>query len=487
MGELSKIVVFNRSVNHLISVRDDLRKEIAEEADEELKAKMKNALGRKKDGIKVLEDFKNALIELEKTEQKKKEDYERYRDKIKANQHAWELKVKVEKEEGERTRLGGQLDRIHEERRKSLTVKWGGLVLKGLVQRVEERYQVAVNSGVYPPDIQSSVVDKILNELSCLCGRGFEENSKEYRLIERLKEVGSYDHLLQEIESLMGDVKRVNNKLKQYPEEIKNQSNQETHLKNEITDCINRIETYKQKIGDTSEDLNELQNRQDAAKTEQEKTQNKIKETKDLIESKVKELDGIEGELEGYQKKIKNNKLPSIKIDLAEKALREARKLKRSYEKSIYEDLEMYTQEHWDILVYDKLSYDKISLKPDEMYFEVFDKDGNPTRSVMNTAHSILLVLSFISALIRIAKETWKEEYPLVMDAPTSELGDSALQAALVGFTKVFNQTILILKDGSVASKLPTDLSQNVGKRYWIELDTQKQHSTVTPKELVNA
>ena len=149
--------------------------------------------------------------------------------------------------------------------------------------------------------------------------------------------------------------------------------------------------------------------------------------------------------------------------------------------------MEKYTQEHWDILVYDKLNYDKIKLNSEDNYFEVYDTDGNPTRSIMNTGHSILLVLSFISALTRLAKETWKEEYPLVMDAPTSEIGDSAIQSALTGFTKVFNQVIVILKDGSVPGELPKSLQNKIGKRYWIEMDKNRQHSIVEPKEIVYA
>lgn len=483
LNELSKVAVFKQSVNHLEAVRDELRKELAEEADEELKSKIKGALTQKEDGQNVLKDYRESLSDLERIEQQKKEEYEHFRDQIKKNKEALELKIKVEKEEGEIRRIRSLLDRLHDDRRKSLSIKWGGLLLKGIIDKTEARYQQAVNSGTYPPDIKGSVIDKILHDLRCICGREMTNDSEEYQIIQRLKEIGSFDHLIGEIESLMGDVGRVKNLMVQYPDEIKEQSTLEQQFKTEIGDCVTRIESYKKKIGDTSEDLNDLQNKQDAAKDEQAKTQTKIKETKDLIAVTIQKLEGIENELEDFEKKLTKNKLPSVKIELAEKALKEARKLKRVYEEAIYGDLEKYTQEHWDILVYDKLNYDRIELAPDDMYFEVYDTDGNPTRSIMNTGHSILLVLSFISALTRIAKETWHEEYPLVMDAPTSEIGDSAIQNALSGFTKVFNQVILILKDGSVPDQLPPSLKDKIGKRYWIELDKQKQHSLVAEKE----
>ena len=481
LDELSKVAVFKRSVNHLERVRDDLRKELAENASDDIKIQMQNALVKKEDAQKALKDFQAELTKLESIEQQKKEEYEQYRDKIKKNEEAHILDGKIKVEEGEIKRLGDQLDRLHEDRRKSLTKKWGGLLLKDLINSTEERYKKA---GTYPAVIKPSLIEKILHDLRCICGREITNESEEYKLIERLKEIDSYDHLIGERESLMGDVYRVKNLMEIYPKEITNQSSSEQKIKSEIRDCSTKIEGYKKKIGDTSDSLKELQNKQDVAHNELIRTSQKIKETKNLKDSKLHEIDGYETQLGECERKLKKSELPSIKVELAEKALNEARKLKRLYEESIYGDLEKYTQEHWDILVYDKLNYDKIKLNPDDMYFEVYDKDGNPTRSIMNTGHSILLVLSFISALTRIAKETWKEEYPLVMDAPTSEVGDSAIQAALTGFTKVFNQAIVILKDGSVPTQLSSSLKDKIGKRYWIELDKNKQHSMVESKEL---
>ncbi|MDE0470782.1 MAG: hypothetical protein OXH57_02480, partial [Ekhidna sp.] len=485
LDELSKVAVFKRSVNHLSKVRDELRKELAEDADEEIKRQIKDALDRKSDAQEVLKSYESALGELEIQEQIKKEEYEEYQDKIAENHKALELKGKIDLEEKDRKFLGKQLDQLHEHRRKLLTRKWSSLLIKVLIKKTQTRYQKAVNSGTYPPDIKTSVVEKILHDLRCVCGREISPQSEEYKLIERLKKANFYDHLIGEIESIMGNVERVNNLLDSYRTQIKDQSKEEIKLQQEISEKNDLIEAYKKKIGGIDETLDELQNKQDAAQKEWNQTSIKIKETKDLTASKRKEIKDIEAELVSYEKKIKKNELPAIKSKLAEEALKEAENLKRRYEKSIYEDLEKYTQQHWDILVYDKLTYDQIKLDPDNMYFEVLDKDGNPTRSIMNTGHSILLVLSFISALTRIARETWKEEYPLVMDAPTSEIGDSAIQSALTGFGKVFNQAILILKDGSIPNKLSESLQNKIGKRYWIEFDKNKQHSIVESKELV--
>lgn len=487
LNELSKVALFTKTVRHLETVRDELRKELAEDAEEEIKQQMKAILSRKEDANRVLKSFQENLINLQDTEQKKNEEYEHYKERIKQDRNALELKGRIENEEGEIKLLGKQLDGLNENMRKQLTRKWGGLLLKNLIPQISNKYQAAVNSGTYPPDIKSSVIDKILHDLKCICGRAVTRDSLEYQLIERLKEINTYDHLIKEIESVVSNISRLENLLTAYPNEMVTYSSDADKLRLEISEKHDLIEVLSKKIGNISESLDELQRKQDAARDELLKTSTKIQETKSLISSKIEEIESIDKEYEECKKKIQKSKLPAIKANLAEKALTEAKNLKLNYEKAIYQDLEKYTQEHWDLLVYDKLNYERINLDPHEMYFEVYDKEGNPSRSIMNTGHSILLVLSFISALTRIAREVWKEEYPLVMDAPTSEVGESAIESALSGFTKVFNQAIVILKDGSVANELPQNLKEKIGKRYWIEFDADRQHSIVEPKLSIHA
>jgi len=487
LNELSKISLFIRSVDHLEKVKDEFRKDLADQAEEDLKKLMNKSLDDKKDAKKVLEELQKALEDLELIEQEKQDEYNKYRDRIKKDRDALELKGKIEKEESEKSQLGKDLDTLYEDQRKNVTRNWGSLLVEDLIKKIKKRHQDAVNSGVYPPDIQASVIEKILHDLKCICGREIEEQSREFELIERLKEINTYDHLVTQIERVTGNLDAVANLVKEFPEEIRQNAKASEDLRSEINLKQELIQSYSKKIGDISESLDELQKKQDKAKEEEKRTHIKIEETKKLIANKQTDIDTIEKQLQEYEKKIKKSKIPGIKLDLAEKALVEAKNLKNEYEKAIYKDLEKYTQEHWDLLVYDRLNYRRISLDPKNMYFEIYDDEGRPSRSIMNTGHSILLVLSFISALTRIAREIWHEEFPLVMDAPTSEIGDSAMQTALSGFTKVFSQAIVILKDGSVAHTLPPYLKDKVGKRYWIEFHKEQQHSKVEPKELVYA
>lgn len=482
LKELSKIEVFNRAELHLSSVLDELRNELAAQASVTIKQEMERVLESKKNAETTKADFEGQLNSLIEIEQKKKDEYEHYRDQIKKNQTALEYNGKIEKEEGDIAKLRGDIKILNDNKQRGLTKHWAALGAISVFKKVRDQYVEAVNSGRFPPDISQSLVDKILSELECICGSHFKKDSDVYQKIKQLKEIEAIDAgLLHEIEKLVNEIERADKLVQDYPAKLKDIDAEVRQLLGEIKSKQVVINGYKSKIGKIDFTLEELQKKQDEANEEYIKTREKIKEVKGLIETKKKEITDLESEFQKLEANLDKSNLPAIKVELAEKALQATRELKKKFETSIYNDLEKYTQENWDILVYDKLYYDRIELDRDSMYFEVYDKNDQPSRSIMNTGHSILLVLSFISGLIKIAKDVWEEEFPLVMDAPLSEIGDSAMPKALVGFGKIFNQTIVILKDGTVNGSTYNEIKDKVGKRYWIEFDKKYQHSAISP------
>jgi len=480
LRELSKLEVFTRTENHLSSVLDDLRTELAAQASAEIKKQMQELLENKKSAESSKKEFEGEVAKLVTIENQKKDEYEYYGNKIKENQIALELKLKMENEERQVQDLQKQIQSWESNRQRELTKKWVAMGVFPLFSEVKVKYQEAVKSGHYPPDISQTLVDKILDDLICICGTHLRNDKKALEKIQKLRELGTIDTgLLHEVEKLINEIERGERLIVEFPQQIKDIDENKRQLLSEVRAKQLIINGYKSKIGDLDFSLEELQKKQDEANDEYIKTREKIKELKDWIDIKKKEIENFETEFQKLEDKLDKSNLPAIRVELAEKALAATRELKKKFEDSIYKDLEKHTQENWELLVYDKLYYEKVILDRESMYFEVLDRNGHPSRAIMNTGHQILLVLSFISALIKIAKDVWEEEFPLVMDAPLSEIGDSAIPTALLGFGQVFNQTIVILKDGTVNQAILNQIKKKVGKRYWIEFDKKKQHSKI--------
>jgi DNA sulfur modification protein DndD len=481
LQELSKIEVFTRAENHLSQVLDRLREQLASQASEAIKNEMEEILLKKKNAEKAKSEYEQTLTDLINIEQQLKGEYEYYATKIRENQKAFEFQIKKEQEERLVEEFQRQVQLINENKQKELTKRWAAMGVYSLFSEIRIKYSEAINSGHYPPDISQTLIDKILGELKCICGSNFKRGSTIYKKIEKLREIGRIDaKLLHEVEKLIHEVERGDQIVRTFPDKILEYDAAIRNILNEVKSKQTIINGYKTKIGKVDFTLEELQRKQDSANDEHIKTHDKIVEVRSLINEKIRDISTFETNFHKLEGKLDRSNLPAVKVALAEEALRATKELKKKFESSIYTDLEKYTQENWEILVYDKLYYDKVELDRSSMYFEVLDKDGQPSRAIMNTGHSILLVLSFISALIKIAKDVWEEDFPLIMDAPLSEIGESALPQSLLGFGKIFNQTILILKDGTVNKAIYNQIKDKVEKRYWIEFDRKKQHSKIT-------
>jgi len=478
LNELSKIEVFKRAEKDLNKAYKDFNKELANNAEGEVKENMDAASKKQEDAQKAIEEYEEQISNLETIEDQKRDENNLYKDRIKQNYEALKFQRDIDAEEKNIKDLKEQKDQLLEKKRFNLAKYWGGLIAKDVVQDVQEKYNQGVQTGKYPPDIKQSLVKKILyQDKQCICGNPVKENSKEYKRIESLLQKEDFDGLTHEIEGLNHSAQRIKRYLENVPGEIKEYDSNETELDQEIKRKQGIVRGYKSKVGELDESLQELQQKQDEANNELQKTIEKKKELQGNIKNKKKEVSDAQKEFEQWKNKLNRAKLPKEKTELARKALEEAKALKNQFEETIFNDLEQYTQENWEKLVYDKLIYDKVELNREEMFFDVLDTNGNYSRKSMNTGHSILLVLSFISALVRIAKEIWKEEFPLVLDAPLSEVGESALPVALNGFGDIFNQGIVILKDGTVTEHMEKELDGVLCKRYWIEFDKNRQHS----------
>ncbi len=200
---------------------------------------------------------------------------------------------------------------------------------------------------------------------------------------------------------------------------------------------------------------------------------------RDRFEDNLKDVESDlrsrRAELADMQDKFGDDNLETVRMELARKVKTAAELLKDNYTEIIFNKLEKYTIEHWNELCYDILEYSSIKLDRENSYFEVFDNENNSRRATMNTGHRIVLVLSFISALIKIARESFKVETPMVLDAPLSEIGLSARPAFLKKWSQIHEQNILILQDGTITPEIKSEIGDKIIKFCTIEYDRENR------------
>jgi len=322
-------------------------------------------------------------------------------------------------------------------------------------------------------------LEKLIEEKTCICGTELDEGSPAFERITTLYKEGINDELVREVFALATMVEGIMPSLELSINEIYKYDQKNQEIKQKISSLNDQIKGIKPKIGDISEDLRELQKKQDNAKDRQINTKKQISDLIRRIGEQKEQRKEYDRDIKTLTASLGKSELPRIRADIASESLRVAIALKEEYEKYIFQEIESHMQEHWELICYDLLSYEKVKLDKENKYFDVCDKNGDSRRVSMNTGHRLLLTISFISSLMRIAKEIWNESIPIVMDAPLSEVGKSAMPKSVTGLTELFKQSILILQDGSVSDEIYSQIKSVVGARYSIIFDKHRQHSQI--------
>ena len=477
--KLSKLKMFERLAFHLEQAMKKSQKEAGKQAGGDVEKKIDRLLTKIEQEdvlLAAFRDRKDVLIgELKDAEIK----YQKYRTLIKANAEAAKIQTQIEILEHEIGLWNSNIESLKNERNSKLVTDWASLLVLDTLSNVLEKYNDGVKQEIYPPDIKMSLIEKIIEDQVCICGCDLKLDAEAKRRISLLKDNTVEDDLVHMVQKLAGRIEDHIPKIASISDDIKRYDQQINETMQRINNNNTTIQGLKPKISNISVDIGELQKNQDDAKEIQEFTNRKISDMVRSINKATSEKKSFQQQIDALQDELNQSDKPVLRAELARKSFAAAELLRDKYELIIFNDIEKFMQENWETICYDILNYEKVVLDHENKYFDVCDKDGNSRRSSMNTGHRLLLTISFISSLMRLAKEMWGETYPIVMDAPLSEVGTSAMPQAVLGLTKIFNQTIIILQDGSLTPQIKKDIAQVLGKRYQISFNKGKQHSVI--------
>lgn len=341
--------------------------------------------------------------------------------------------------------------------------------LKMINEAVEQLSKADIkDAGI--PDIHKRTIDFLINRGYCICGTKIENNSDIYnQLIEQLRFIPP-----QSLGTAIGQFVNTSN------EKAKN------------TVCYDDFETYYSRIRQDDEDI-EKQNEEISRinKALSGIDENGIaKLQKDLEHYTEKEIEYIRekwqceqfvfdktSEINGKEQ----SKSQFINIDASNKKI----KTYLAYAKYIFDDMQkQYQEEEAKVRIQFEETINKIfkeiyngglSLKIDEKYnikILVNDFNGYNEDVETSTAQSLSVILAFISAVIKMARENENgnkllvtEAYPLVMDAPLSAFDKTRIQTICDVLPSIAEQIIIFIndKDGEVAE---ANMKEKIGKKY---------------------
>ena len=465
---------FENALNHLNGIHNQnsvikqYRKSFDTEGNadfERLKKESADLEGEKENIEKKLDDIddylKNAATQKEKLQEELKKFASIENDITSRNEAEKDLeKINKHRQEGVRDYL-----RYFSEHNYSFFVR-------KLINDVMEKLDKTKIKDTGIPDIHARTIDYLINKRqSCICGAPiFEGNEVHKHLLELLQFIPPQS-LGTSIRNFV-DIAKEKTKADDFADEMETKYTIIRQWDKEIDELHEKISGLNKKIANSSEEeiqkkqkqLQEWDNRENGWFEERGKGKQEIVD----LQGKIS---GVNQKISNFANVSKNNQKISLYMKYAEYIYnslkadynREEEKVRIEFEKTINEIF--------------KIIYNGgLSLKIDEKYnikIIVNDFNGYNENVETSTAQSLSVILAFISAVIKMARENQEsgnkllvtESYPLVMDAPLSAFDKTRIQTICEVLPKTAEQVIIFIndKDGEIAEK---NMKEKIGKKY---------------------
>ncbi|MET3699836.1 DNA sulfur modification protein DndD [Bacillus oleivorans] len=385
-------------------------------------------------------DMLKNLQQLEETDQTIAELQEKINNQVKELQFAENQKADIDRKlkeiENQRPTLDKILslektiERLEEEKKKTnqnmvdLTPSLSVLLAKDLVGDLIADLEGQRIRGEVPSEIKTELIDRLLNEMSCICGRELHIGSKEYEKLLDWKQKSNTQMYEKHAMKLFGDLKTTASHIMYNTGAISESLSNVVQIEEQLEIHTNDYELLKKNVGKVSEQdmVNNFQYRdslmKDIARSEQqlESYEEQLEEAfkhKEILTKKQKSLD-VENEL---QVQIKR------KAEIVDKSLEALNEIIQSFESEIKVDLEAKANEIFKHLIDDGGSTNLKKIVVNDNYtLDVLDWSGRPFLANISAGQRQIISLSFITALAEVAGGSSILEIPLFMDTPFGRL-----------------------------------------------------------------
>ncbi len=365
-----------------------------------------------------------------------------------------------------------------------------------LVKRAIEVTQNADLSGEGIPDMQSSSIDAIIKRDYCICGTKLSTNQGALDCVKKEQSLLPPNHIGTTLRIHREKFENLIARADGFLSKIQDDNVRILAASKDLINTENELKELSEEIGNADEiDVSKLN-------AEYNNAYNSLQEKKSLKDRLNREIGSLEKEIGDLEKKI-------------DELVNESKKNKEiqkyyEYSKAIYEWFaEGYVRRENEIktAIHDCVNkiYNEIQIGggvlhiDDNYHIDVLANTSGKWRNIKaeNMGELTIKNFSFIAGLIELAKEKAMkathhasdedemdkdiEPFPVVMDAPFSNLGTFYTEKVSRILPQIAEQVIVIIYEDEVAENA---LKDRVGKRYLIEtVGNSKTYSIVKEEE----
>lgn len=364
-----------------------------------------------------------------------------YKGKLSEIERREELEKQLQKEEQEAEYAFQRLQEFNQ------TLPY--MLAKNTLYSVKSQVDAYLGEEITDVSISVELINQLLEDLTCICGNTFKDDSSEYRALKSLQkaagyklEKAAYFELKANIMKLIGFVEDKETQLQHLLEQFEREEQ-------EVEDLRAQIEAVNRKLKDTKiEDLDQLNERRENVYDERANARHELQE----LEEQLLQLNN---QKEQTQLALTNLKVKSgVHMQLVEKqneldkSIKAMDELILGFEADVISELEMLSTQNFKYLLDESGQMNIKSVQVEKDYsLEVLNVYNHPFLANISQGQRQVLSLSFITALAQVAGGTNTLEMPLFMDTPFGRLSGKHQNNLLDFIPNVCSQWILLVTD----------------------------------------
>lgn len=385
-----------------------------------------------------------------------------------------------------------------------------------LVDKLVRDLEAVVNNTNVPVGLNVKIVENILEKDSCICGSTFT-NEMRQNLLDLNKKLPPNDinaTIKEKTKTVQSNAGKSKGNLKTLYKSMDENYGKIQVTKELVSGLKTRLtESVSEKVAKLGGERARNEDKLDALRKDREQIYKKIENLKSELESLYdlqKKLTETRGELSKlqFQKEYVDKSLRAIKV-IQDKyrmiALSEINVLFRESYKNISEDYVngrraylthilnnkylMLTYNEVDLInyLYETKGYSREDVLGNNVNLEDFEEAINLIKISNSTGQQTVLSLAFVKAILDYSrreinqrdKELKKvKSYPVVIDAPFSDLSGDNLENASSGLNN-FSEQVLLLINHESFKNIRANIEENINSIHYFYKSKEKQCSTI--------
>lgn len=496
--QMMGLTIMERSITHLEWVEGEFRDELHDLGSDELQE-----LIQRRDDLEQSEERKERKLEDKKRKkhllQSEIEDIGKLLSQV---GKARELQEQRERLQTEREDRIDETDELNKEI-ESLLSETGFLTFAlQAIQETAEDLDELREQGKIPSKLDNQLIEELLSEGTCICGRSLPEGSSAAQSVENYKSDISTEGVDQASIQLIDKLDRIREEHGEFFNSVDDLLERRTELNSEIEELNGRIDDVGTEIGEVDEsvenldvedisfdeiNLDTVESISDLEATRAAKQELIDEELTEDIILLGRELEELAEDIGALEDEIDDAEDEKREADLVRKRMQASKAVRaelETYYDKFQQSIRKRANDHVDETFDQVATRDYEAVITEEFELRIRDRHhGTPVEVDKSRGERQIASLSFIGSLVDIACEQYESDrdteyfdggiYPILMDSPFGALDNEHRTEVSKVLPMLADQVAVLVTDSQWEGPVQREMGPSVGVHYRLKYDQE--------------